>query len=91
MDIAEDPGMAGTDVVPHGPSAANTRDVLFWDDHEPERWSSIVNPSIYRMVQCTKSQLLLCNRNCRVKKRYFLFPLVEMLLSPKGTKPLEEF
>ena len=23
------------------------------------------------MVQCTKSQLLLCNRNCRVKKRYF--------------------
>ena len=48
MDIAEDPGMAGTDVVPHGPSAANTRDVLFWDDHEPERWSSIVNPSIYR-------------------------------------------
>ena len=25
------------------------------------------------------------------KKGYFLFPLVEMLLSPKGTKPLEEF
>ena len=53
MDIAEDPGMAGTDVVPHGPSAANTRDVLFWDDHEPERWSSIVNgkPSQEERVQ----------------------------------------
>ena len=25
------------------------------------------------------------------KKGIFLFPLVEMLLSPKGTKPLEEF
>ena len=25
------------------------------------------------------------------KKGIFLYPLVEMLLSPKGTKPLEEF